>query len=100
MIEVFRYRLAGVMHDEAIVSPRMATRAFIDAAQGDIINGSGRMVDDGLLGGGDRTVQGFTGEQVSYLRELVSLGPITTGTGNRSRAWLNQLVANRLLGVE
>lgn len=100
MIEVFRYRLLGTMHDETIVSPCMATRAFIEAARGDIIKGSGRMVDDGLLGGGDRAVQGFTGEQVCYLRELISLGPITTGIGNRGRTWLDQLTANRLVSVE
>ena len=51
----------------------MATRAYVEARQGKIVKGSGRFVDESLLGGG-RVVQGFTGEQISYLRELNSHG--------------------------
>jgi hypothetical protein len=97
MIEVFRYTISGAAHDVAIVSPRMATRGFIDASNGEIVKGSGRLVDERLLGGGDRVVQGFTGEQVSYLRDLISLGPIATGDDRRNRPWISQLTANRLI---
>ena len=97
MIEVFRYTLSGSNDDFAIVAPRMATRGYIESSQGRLIKGSGRMVDDSLLGGGGRVVQGFTGEQISYLRELVSLGPIATGADRRSRPWLSQLTENRLI---
>jgi len=41
------------------------------------------VVDERLVAGGGRVVQGFTGEQVSYLRELISLGPIETGADKR-----------------
>jgi hypothetical protein len=97
MIEVFRYTVRGAVHDITIVSPRMATRTFIEASNGEIVKGSGRIVDENLLGGGDRVVQGFTGEQVSYLRELISLGPIATGADNRNRPWISQLTESRLI---
>jgi hypothetical protein len=97
MIEVFRYTVSGAMHDIAIVSPRMATRDFIEASHGEIIKGSGRAVDERLVGGGGRVVQGFTGEQVSYLRELISLGPIETGADERLRPWIGQLTESRLV---
>jgi hypothetical protein len=96
MIEVFRYNLSGTSGDDAIVSPCMATRAYVEACQGKIVKGSGRFVDESLLGGG-RVVQGFTGEQISYLRELVSLGPIATGADCRKRPWLSQLTESRLI---
>ena len=97
MIEVFRYTLSGAMNDVAIVAPRMATRAFIEASKGEIIKGSRRFVDESLLAGGDRVIQGFTGEQISYLRDLISLGPIATGADSRNRPWLSQLVTNCLI---
>jgi hypothetical protein len=97
MIEVFRYTLSGAMHEISIVSPRMATRGFIEASHGEIVKGSGRVVDESLLGGGDRVVQGFTAEQVSYLRELISLGPIATGADTRKRPWISQLSESRLI---
>jgi hypothetical protein len=96
MIEVFRYNLSDTPGDDAIVSPCMATRAYVEACQGKIVKGSGRFVDESLLGGG-RVVQGFTGEQISYLRELVSLGPIATGADCRKRPWLSQLTESRLI---
>jgi hypothetical protein len=97
MIEVFRYYLDGALNADPIVAPRMATRPFIEAANGQIIKGSGRMVDESLLGGTAQVLQGFTGEQVSYLRDLISLGAISTSPGNRERHWLNRLIANRLV---
>jgi hypothetical protein len=97
MIEVFRYCLNGALNADPIVAPRMATRPFIDAANGQIIKGSGRVVNESLLGGADQVIQGFTGEQVSYLRDLISLGAIATSPGNRDRHWLNRLIANRLV---
>lgn len=97
MIEVFRYTLSGAMNDIAIVAPRMATRAFIEASKGEIIKGSRRFVDESLLARGDRVIQGFTGEQISYLRDLISLGPIATGADGRNRPWISQLTANCLI---
>ena len=97
MIEVFRYCLNGAVDADPIVSPRMATRPFIEAANGQIVKGSGRVVNETLLGGADQVIQGFTGEQVSYLRDLISLGAIVTGPGNRARHWLDRLIANRLV---
>ena len=97
MIEVFRYTVSGAMHDIAIVAPCMATRGFIEASKGEIIKGSGRVVDERLIAGGGRVIQGFTGEQVSYLRELISLGPIETGADKRLRPWISQLTESRLI---
>src|ERR1700677_3982958 len=97
MIEVFRFTLSGTPGDDPIVSPCMATRSYIESSQARIIKGSGRIVDESLLGGGGRVVQGFTGEQMSYLRELISLGPIATGADHRSRPWLSQLSESRLV---
>ena len=97
MIEVFHYTHSGTPHDNAIVAPRMATRGFVEAANGQIIKGSGRAVDDRLLGGSDQVVQGFTGEQVAYLRELISLGPIATGDDRRNRSWISELRESRLI---
>src|SRR4051812_41494130 len=97
MIEVFRYSVSGIMNDERIVSPCMATRAFIETSGGEIIKGSHRHVDARLLPAGDKVVQGFTGEQVSYLRELVSLGPLAISSDTRSRSWLKQLISSRLV---
>jgi hypothetical protein len=97
MIEVFRYTLSGTIEDITIVAPRMATRGFIEASRGEIVKGSGRSVDENLLGGGDRVVQGFTGEQVSYLRDLISLGPIATSADTRKRPWISQLTESRLI---
>ena len=96
MIEVFQYTVSGATSDVAIVA-RMATRSFIETSKGEIIKGSRRFVDESLLGGGDRVIQGFTGEQISYLRELISLGPIATGADNRNRPWISQLMTNRLI---
>jgi hypothetical protein len=97
MIEVFRYCLNSVLNADPIVAPRMATRPFIEAANGQIIKGSGRAVSESLLGGADQVIQGFTGEQISYLRDLISLGTIATSPGNRNRHWLDALIANRLV---
>lgn len=97
MIEVFRYCLDGDINAESIVSPRMATRPFIETAGGQIIKGSGRTVHETLLGSAGQVIQGFTGEQVSYLRDLISLGSIFTSRNNDDRLWLVRLIANRLV---
>jgi hypothetical protein len=100
MIEVFRYSVNGVVHDGLVASPRMATRAFIEASKGEIIKQSGRLVNEDLLVSGCRVVQGFTGEQTSYLRDLISLGAIATSSDHSDRFWLRQLIKSCLVQVE
>jgi hypothetical protein len=98
MAEVFRYWLNGALSEGTIVSPRLATRPFIEAANGQIVKGSGRTIDESLMGG-DQVIQGFTGEQIAYLRDLISLGAITTSVHNGARGWLARLIDNRLVNV-
>ncbi len=94
MPEVFRYSLNGSMGP--ITSPRLATKQFIEQASGQIVKGSGRTVDENLLDGG-QAIQGFTGQQIAYLRDLISLGAITVTATDKPVSWLNQLVVNRLV---
>jgi hypothetical protein len=99
MIEVFRYWLNGLMNDDTIISPRLATRAFIDAANGRVVEGSARKVDETLVGTDDQAIQGFTGQQIDYLRELISLGSLSTRTVIAGRSWLARLIDNGLVSV-
>jgi hypothetical protein len=99
MIEVFRYWLNGLMNDDTIVSPRLATRGFIDAANGRVVEGSLRKVDEALVGTDDQAIQGFTGQQIDYLRELISLGSLNTRTVVAGRSWLVRLIENGLVSA-
>jgi hypothetical protein len=100
MAEVFRYRVNGCLNEGSIISPRLATRPFIEAANGQIVKGSGRTIDAGLMADDEQVIQGFTGQQIAYLRDLISLGTITTSPGRLGRSWLNSLVANRLVSAQ
>ena len=97
MAELFRYWINGAANGMA--STRLATRAFIEAVNGQVIKGSGRTVDDALLVNGEQAIQGFTGEQIAYLRDLISLGAITASAGDQQRAWLSKMVDNRLVAI-
>jgi hypothetical protein len=96
MPEVFRYSLNGSMGP--ITAPRLATRQYIESTNGQIVKGSGRTVDENLLDGG-QAIQGFTGQQIAYLRDLISLGAITVTASEKTDSWLTQLVANRLVAA-
>jgi hypothetical protein len=87
------------MNDDTIISPRLATRAFIDAANGRVVEGSARKVDETLVGTDDQAIQGFTGQQIDYLRELISLGSLSTRTVIAGRSWLARLIDNGLVSV-
>ena len=60
---------------------------------------TGQRDDECLMAEDQHVSPGFTGQQLAYLRDLISLGAITVGVDGRERSWLNNLVAKGLVSA-
>ncbi len=96
MASVFRYRVFDIMNDAYAIPQRHATVAFIAMARGEIIEGTGREVDDRLLTDNGQVIQEFDGHEAELLKELNERGTAQV-SGNKDHKTFDRMVISGLM---